>query len=49
MSKIVRWGLIIFVVWYVVTYPTQASGLIHSGIGLLESAATSGANFISSL
>lgn len=49
MAKIVKIILIVFVIWYIVTFPTEAGAFIRGGLSALESAARSGASFISSL
>jgi hypothetical protein len=49
MGKIIKLALIIFVVWFLVTSPTQASALVRSGLSALESVAQSGADFLNSL
>jgi hypothetical protein len=49
LGKIVRWGLLIFVVFYVVTEPAGAAGLVHGAIDGLHTVATSLATFVNSL
>lgn len=49
LGKIIRWAIILFVVFYLVTDPTGAAGLVHSVINGLHSVATSMATFVNSL
>lgn len=41
-----QWGLLAFVVWYLVTDPSGASHLVHHVTGWLGGAAHSGARFL---
>ena len=49
MKKIITWGAIIFVVFYLVTQPTSAGHLINSAFHGLRDAGQSLARFVSSL
>ena len=49
LRKIITWGAVLFVIFYVVTDPTGAAGFVHGVIGWLHTAATSLATFVNSL
>jgi len=49
LGKIIRWALLLFVVFYLVTDPTGAAGLVHGAIDGLRAVATSLASFVNSL
>jgi hypothetical protein len=49
MKKLITWGAIIFVVFYLVTQPTSSGHLISSGVNGLRSAGSSLARFVNSL
>jgi hypothetical protein len=49
MTKVIRWLVIIFVVFYLVTQPTSAGHLLSSGFHGLHSAGSSLARFVNSL
>jgi hypothetical protein len=49
MSKLVKWGLIAFVIFYIANDPTGAAGFAHSLLNGLHTAATSMSTFVSSL
>lgn len=49
LRKIITWAIVIFVIMYVATEPTGASGLVEHAYGGLHDAAASLANFVNSL
>jgi hypothetical protein len=49
VRKIVTWGLVLFVVFYLVTDPTGAATFVHSIFNGLHSVASSLATFVNSL
>jgi hypothetical protein len=49
LGKIIRWALLLFIVFYLITEPTGAAGLVHGAIDGLHSVATSLATFVNSL
>jgi hypothetical protein len=49
MKKIITWGAIIFVVFYLVTQPTSAGHLITGAVHGLHAAGSSLARFVNSL
>jgi len=49
MSKAIRWLIIIFVVFYLVTQPAAAGHLLSSGFHGLRTAGSSLARFVNSL
>jgi len=49
LGKVIRWAIILFVVFYLVTDPTGAAGLVHGVIDGLRSVATSMTTFVNSL
>ena len=49
MKKLLTWGAIAFVIFYLVTQPTSAAGVVHGGLALLGQAAHSLATFVNSL
>ena len=48
-AKILRWGLVAFIVFYVATQPTGAAHAVHSAYNGLHQAANSMARFVNSL
>jgi hypothetical protein len=49
LKKVITWGLLIFVVFYLVTQPTAAANLIHHAFNGLHAAGHSLSTFVSSL
>jgi hypothetical protein len=49
VRRIVTWGLVLFVIFYLVTDPTGAATFVHSVYNGLHSVATSLATFVNSL
>jgi hypothetical protein len=49
LGRIIKWALLIFVVFYLVTDPTGAAGLVHGAIDGLRTLGTSLATFVNSL
>jgi hypothetical protein len=49
LKKVVSWGIVIFVVYYLATQPTGAANLIHHAYNGLHSAGHSLATFVNSL
>jgi hypothetical protein len=49
LRRILWWGFVLFIVFFVATQPSQAAGLVHQGFGALHSAANSMARFVDSL
>jgi hypothetical protein len=49
LKKIITWGIGLFVVFYLVTNPTGAAGLVHGVIDGLHTIATSMATFVNNL
>jgi hypothetical protein len=49
MKKVLTWGLVIFLIYYLATQPVNAADAVHSGFNLLKSAGNSLSTFVSSL
>jgi len=49
VRKIITWGLVIFVIFYLVTDPTGAATIVHNIFHGLHSLATSMTTFVNSL
>jgi hypothetical protein len=49
LKKVITWGIVIFIVYYLVSDPAGASGAVHSALSSLKSAGNSLAKFVSSL
>jgi hypothetical protein len=49
MKKVIQWGLIAALVFYIVTQPANAAGVVRSIGGGLQSAAEGFGTFISNL
>ncbi len=49
MGKVVKWGLVALLVFYVVTQPAAAAGIVHSAIGGLQNAATGVGSFVTNV
>ena len=49
MSAVVKWGLLAFAAWWVITQPTAAGAAVHHLASLATQAATSLAAFVSSI
>lgn len=49
MSKYFKWGAIALLIFYVVTQPANAAGLVHSAIGGLENIGTGMGQFVTNV
>jgi hypothetical protein len=49
LGKVIRWAIVLFIVFYVATQPAGAAGLAHHLYNGLHDAATSAARFVNSL
>jgi hypothetical protein len=49
LKKVLTWGFVIFIVYYLATQPVAAANVVHSGFNLLHSAGNSLSTFVSSL
>jgi hypothetical protein len=49
MSKLIKWAIVLFIVFYVATQPGSAAGLAHGAYDGLHEAANSLATFVNSL
>jgi hypothetical protein len=49
MGKFIKWGIVIFIVFYIATQPEAAAGTAHTILNGLHSAANSMARFMGSL
>ena len=49
MSNTIKWGLVVLLVFYVVTQPSNAAGVVHSAFGAVHNAATGVGQFITNL
>lgn len=49
LRKVITWGIVIFIVYYLVSDPGGAAGVVHNALNGLRSAGNSLANFVSSL
>jgi hypothetical protein len=49
LGRIIRWAIVLFIIFYVATEPTGAANVVHSAFNGLHSAATSMARFVNSL
>ncbi len=49
MTRIIGWALLIFAVWYLLTDPDGAAGLVHGILDGLQHAASSLSAFVSHL
>ena len=47
MKKYAKWGGIAFVLWYLVSKPTEAASVVHGALNGLASAADSLGTFVS--
>ena len=47
MKKYAKWGGIAFVVWYLISKPTEAARVVHGGLNGLAHAADSLGTFVS--
>ncbi len=47
LKKILQWALIAFVVFYIVTQPTDAATVVKSGVNTLEFTANGFSQFLS--
>jgi hypothetical protein len=49
LRQVLTYAIIIFIIWWVVTQPTNAAHLIHNIAGLLTTTAKGLSNFITNL
>jgi hypothetical protein len=49
LGKIIRWAIVLFIVFYVATQPAGAAGFVHHAYNGLHDAANSMARFVNSL
>jgi hypothetical protein len=49
LGKIIRWAIVLFIVFYVATEPTGAAGVVHHIYNGIHDAANSMAQFVNSL
>jgi hypothetical protein len=49
LGKIIRWALVIFIIFYVATEPAGAADIVHHAYNGVHDAATSLATFVNSL
>jgi hypothetical protein len=49
LGKIIRWAIVLFIIFYIATEPAGAAGFVHSAYNGLHDAATSMARFVNSL
>jgi hypothetical protein len=49
LKKVISWGIVIFVVFYLVTQPTSSANLLHGWYHDLHSIGSSLSRFVSSL
>jgi hypothetical protein len=49
LRKVLTWAIVIFVVFYLATQPTNAGHIIHNAYNGLHNAGTSLAKFVNSL
>ena len=49
LKKLTTWAIVLFIVFYVATQPSNAAGFVHHALGGLRTAATSMSTFVSSL
>ncbi len=47
LKKLLQWGLVIFVIFYIATRPTEAATAVRSGFGALETTANGFSQFLS--
>jgi hypothetical protein len=49
LGKIIRWAIVLFIVFYIATEPAGAAGFVHHFYNGLHEAANSMARFVNSL
>lgn len=49
MNKYVKWGLVGLLVFYLVTQPAAAAGLVHGAFGFLHDTATGVGTFVTNV
>lgn len=49
VKKVVTWGLVAFVAWFLFTQPTESAELVRGAVGMLQQAAESVTTFFQSL
>ena len=49
LGKIIRWAIVLFIVFYIATEPAGAAGFVHHAYNGLHDAANSMARFVNSL
>jgi hypothetical protein len=49
LRKIITWGIVIFVVYFLATQPTSAAGFVHTWLDAVREVGTSLSRFVTSL
>jgi hypothetical protein len=49
LKKVITWAIVLFIVYYLVSQPHAAAGVVHSAFNGLRSAGNSLSRFVSSL
>jgi hypothetical protein len=49
LKKVITWGIIIFVVYFLATQPSSAAGFVHTWWDAIRDVGTSLAKFVTSL
>ena len=49
LGKIIRWAIVLFIVFYIATQPSGAAGIVHHLYNGLHDAGNSMARFVNSL
>jgi hypothetical protein len=49
LKKVITWGIVIFIVYYLISDPNGASGVVHSALNGLRNAGNSLAQFVTNL
>jgi hypothetical protein len=49
LGKVIRWAIVLFIVFYVATQPAGAASIVHHAYNGLHDAASSMATFVNSL
>ena len=49
LKKVITWGIVIFVIYYLVSDPSGAANVVHSSLNGLRSIGRSLSSFVSSL
>lgn len=49
LKKFITWAIVLFIVYYLITHPSGAAGVVHQAFNGLRSAGESLSTFVSSL